>query len=157
MPPRPLQSSIFECPGNQYLQFLIDFQSFRATQPSKPLSIQDGDGGMRGAFRRPPKVVQGVLDIPNILKINASSWLYPSTFLYLLHLKASPPSLFLSPGGRAFRRADPKIFLCSLVGRFFCIFWPSKTLFEKCFEKTSKKMLKSMPLAFQSPSKILPK
>ena len=31
---------------------MLIFLSFQATQP-KPLSIQDGDGGMRGAFRRP--------------------------------------------------------------------------------------------------------
>ena len=111
-----------------------------------------------GEFNPPPtEGVQGVLDPTHILKINASSWLYPSTFLYLLHLKASPPSLFLSPGGRAFRRADPNSSVCSSWGGFLLIFWPSKTLLEKCFEKTSKKMRKSRIWASENLPKILPK
>ena len=52
-PPRPLQSSIFEGLGDPKLRFYLDFlklPSDSLLEASKPLSIQYGDGGMRGAF-----------------------------------------------------------------------------------------------------------
>ena len=53
MPPRPLQTSIFEGLGCPKLRFYFDFlklPSDSLLEASKPLSIQYGDGGMRGAF-----------------------------------------------------------------------------------------------------------
>ena len=55
---------------------------------------------------------------------------------------ALDPSLFLSPGGRAFRRADPQILQRNFFLHFFSFFLASKTHFDFCFEKSSKKMRK---------------
>ena len=98
-----------------------------------------------------------MLDIPNILKINASSWLYPSTFLYLLHLKASPPSLFLSPGGRAFRRADPKRVVFVLCWAIFFDFLAFQNVARKMLRKNIEKSAKIEDLGFRKPSQNPPK
>ena len=50
---KPLQISIFDGLGNQKLQFFNNCSNYPTLQAAKHLS---GDGGMRGAFRRPPKV-----------------------------------------------------------------------------------------------------
>ena len=94
---------------------------------------------MREAIRRPPKVVQGVLDMNFKILANSAS---PSPFIYLLHLKASDPSLFLSPGGRAFRRADPKIFLWPLVARFFFDFFDFQNALRFLLRKNIEKHMK---------------
>ena len=106
---------------------------------------------MRGAFRRPPKVVQGVLDLNSEVLANSAS---PSSFLYLLHLKACDPSFFLSPASRAFRKAGPRWLdsdqYAPLVDNFLRFLSPLK-----CYSKVaSKKMRKSKFLASQNELKI---
>ena len=84
----------------------------------------------------PLKVVQGVLDFKskassNIANIYEAKWSKPRSRL--------TPSLYLSPGPCTFRRAGLKMTTLSSCWPYFSIFSPSKTLFEKCFEKTWKK------------------
>ena len=68
-----------------------------------------------------------------------------------------PPLYYLSPGPRTFRRAGSKSPADLRQTLFFSIFWPSGTRFENDFEKTWKKMRKSMFLASQNHPQILPK
>ena len=119
------------------------------------------DMARRNARSDPPPTegVQCVLNIPSYFLsyfLPNFSYIQPASYIsYILGLL--PPSLFLSPRGRAFRKADPKIGQCNHVGFFFAIFWPSKALLEKCFEKPSKKVRKSRILASQNLPKTLPK
>ena len=46
------------------------------------------------------------------------------------------PPLYLSPGLRTFRRADPKITYYLSCWQIFSNFWPSGTRFKNDFEKT---------------------
>ena len=65
------------------------------------------------------------------------------------------PPLYLSPGLRTFRRADPKSPADLRRTTFFSIFSPSKTSSKVCFEKITKKVRKIRFLASQNPPKIL--
>ena len=71
------------------------------------------------------------------------------------------PPLYLSPGPRTFRRADPKTCCKTAFGTFFSFFGRSETAFKICFEKSSKKcenrgfqLSETLPKSFQNASEI---
>ena len=80
----------------------------RRNARSDPPPTEGGQGVLD--IRRPPKVVQCVLDLPSYFLsyfLPNFPYIQPASYIsYILGLL--PPSLFLSPGGRAFRKADPK-------------------------------------------------
>ena len=83
--------------------------------------------------------------------------LCPSFFLYLLHLKASDPSLFLSPGAWGPPDRRPRFPSSTFFGPLVLIFCSSETLFKIYIEKMTKKMRKSRILASQNLPKTFPK
>ena len=102
----------------------------------------------------PTEGVQGVLDQNCKVMANSAS---PSFFLYLLHLKASDPSLFLSPGAWGPPESRPRFASSTFLGPLVLIFCSSETLFKIYIEKITKQMRKSRILASQNPPKTFPK
>ena len=75
---------------------------------------------------------------------------FPKLLPILPILRGFWPLSFSLPGGRAFRKADQKIFLWSPLPCFFSNFCASKMHFYFCFENTSKKTIKIRILASQN-------
>ncbi len=83
--------------------------------------------------------------------------LCPSFFLYLLHLKASAPSLFLSLGAWGPPDRRPRFASSTFFGPLVLIFCSSETLFKIYMEKITQRMRKSRILASQNLPKTFPK
>ena len=105
---------------------------------------------------------QGVLNTPSYFLayfLPNLSYIQPASYTsYILGL---PPLSFSLPRRSRIPPGRPKKITCGFLGPFLAIFWPSKKLLEKCFEKTSKKMRKSriwppktLSKPSQNPSKI---
>ena len=118
---------------------------------------------MRGAFRRPPKVVQGVPD--SSLQGPAKILLSSSLCLYL-HILGLAPPLLVSPPGLRMPPGRPKKRPKSLTHRcwtaFFSIFCPSKLHSTYYIEKNQtnagkigKSMIFALPKRSQTVSKTI--
>ena len=137
---------------------MLTFLSFQPTQP-KPLSIHDGDGGMRGAFRR-PTAGGAACRIPNqslgqiSIKPKLLSFKILGLDLRITPSLSLPRAMHIPPG----RPQDYRLIALALT---FFVFFAFQKIFQNLLRKNDAKSAKikdfGLPKPSQNPSKTLPK